>query len=39
MRAFVIYGLKRLGQFLLVVFIGINMAYVITHATPMTVCL
>lgn len=34
MRAFVIYGLKRLGQFVLVVFIGINMAYVITHATP-----
>lgn len=34
MRAFFIYGLKRLGQFVLVVFIGINMAYVITHATP-----
>lgn len=34
MRSFVIYGLKRLGQFLLVVFMGINMAYVITHATP-----
>lgn len=34
MRAFVIYGLKRLSQFVLVVFIGINMAYVITHATP-----
>jgi peptide/nickel transport system permease protein len=34
MRAFFIYGLKRLGQFVLVVFIGINMAYVITHSTP-----
>ena len=27
-------GAKRLGQFVLVVFIGINIAYVITHATP-----
>jgi peptide/nickel transport system permease protein len=34
MRAFIIYGLKRLGQFLLVVFIGVNIAYIITHATP-----
>ena len=34
MRAFAIYGLKRLGQFLVVVFIGVNIAYVITHATP-----
>jgi peptide/nickel transport system permease protein len=34
MRAFFIYGLKRMGQFALVVFIGINMAYVITHSTP-----
>jgi len=34
MRAFSIYGLKRLGQFVLVVFIGINIAYIITHATP-----
>ena len=34
MRAFALYGLKRLGQFVLVVFIGINIAYVITHATP-----
>ena len=25
---------KRFGQFALVVFIGINLAYVITHATP-----
>lgn len=28
------YVLKRLGQFLLVVFIGVNLAYVVTHATP-----
>jgi peptide/nickel transport system permease protein len=34
MRAFALYGLKRLGQFALVVFVGINIAYVITHATP-----
>jgi peptide/nickel transport system permease protein len=34
MRAFVVYAFKRLGQFALVVFIGINIAYIITHATP-----
>ena len=34
MRAFALYALKRLGQFVLVVFIGINIAYLITHATP-----
>lgn len=34
MRAFVLYALKRLAQFVLVVFIGINIAYIITHATP-----
>ncbi len=34
MRAFALYGLKRLGQFVVVVFIGVNVAYVITHATP-----
>ena len=28
------YLMKRLGQFALVVLIGINLAYVITHATP-----
>ena len=33
MRAFALYGLKRLGQFVLVVFVGINIAYLITHAT------
>ena len=34
MRAFALYALKRLGQFVLVVFIGVNIAYLITHATP-----
>jgi peptide/nickel transport system permease protein len=34
MRAFALYALKRVGQFVLVVFIGVNIAYVITHATP-----
>ena len=34
MRSFAFYALKRLGQFALVVFIGINIAYLITHATP-----
>ncbi|EHL99984.1 ABC transporter, permease protein [Acetobacteraceae bacterium AT-5844] len=34
MRAYGFYLLKRLMQFALVVFIGINVAYVITHATP-----
>jgi peptide/nickel transport system permease protein len=28
------YLAKRLGQFVLVVFIGVNLAYVVTHATP-----
>lgn len=28
------YLLRRLGQFVLVVFIGINLSFVITHATP-----
>src|SRR5215475_9898929 len=28
------YLLKRFGQFALVVFIGVNLAYMITHATP-----
>ena len=27
-------SVRRLGQFVLVVFIGINIAFVITHATP-----
>ena len=34
MRAFALYALQRLGQFVLVVFIGINIAYLISHATP-----
>jgi peptide/nickel transport system permease protein len=34
MRGYLAYSLKRLGQFLVVVFIGVNLAYVITHATP-----
>src|SRR5260221_14055275 len=28
------YLLRRLGQFVLVVFIGINIAFFVTHATP-----
>jgi len=34
MRGYLQYFAKRFGQFLLVVFIGINLAYVITRATP-----
>src|SRR5262245_26756558 len=34
MRGYLTYLGKRLLQFALVVFIGINLAYVITHATP-----
>jgi peptide/nickel transport system permease protein len=34
MSAFAIYAGKRLLQFALVVFIGINLAFVITHSTP-----
>ncbi len=34
MPAYARYLLKRLGQFALVVFIGVNITYVITHATP-----
>src|SRR4051812_32561635 len=33
-NGYLAYVLKRLGQFVLVVFIGVNLAYVITHATP-----
>jgi hypothetical protein len=28
------YVMKRIGQFMLVLFIGINLAYLSTHATP-----
>lgn len=34
MRSYTGYLLRRLGQFVLVVFIGINIAYLVTHATP-----
>ena len=34
MHGYLAYCLKRIGQFVLVVFIGVNLAYVITHATP-----
>ena len=34
MRDYAIYVLRRFGQFLLVVFVGINIAFAITHATP-----
>lgn len=34
MQGYLAYFAKRLGQFVLVVFIGVNLAYVITHATP-----
>ncbi len=34
MRSYAGYVLRRFGQFVLVVFIGINIAYVVTHATP-----
>jgi peptide/nickel transport system permease protein len=34
MNAYATYVLKRLAQFALVVFIGINLAYIITHSTP-----
>ena len=34
MKGYSIYLLGRLGQFVLVVFIGINIAFIVTHATP-----
>lgn len=34
MRGYIGYFVKRIGQFLLVVLIGINLAYVVSHATP-----
>ena len=34
MHAYLAYLAKRIGQFLLVVAIGINLAYAITHLTP-----
>jgi len=34
LRSYARYLLRRLGQFALVVFIGINLSFVITHSTP-----
>ena len=34
MRAYSLYLFRRLIQFVLVVFIGVNIAYVVTHSTP-----
>src|SRR3954464_14068241 len=34
MTGYPAYLLTRLGQFALVVFIGINIAFIVTHATP-----
>ena len=34
MTGYAVYLLSRLGQFALVVFIGINIAFIVTHATP-----
>jgi peptide/nickel transport system permease protein len=34
MRAYSIYLLRRLSQFFLVVFIGVNIAFFVTHSTP-----
>lgn len=34
MKGYTLYLLKRLAQFVVVVFVGINLTYVITHATP-----
>ena len=34
MRSYSAYLLRRLGQFVLVIFIGINIAFFVTHATP-----
>ncbi|MBI1777989.1 MAG: ABC transporter permease [Proteobacteria bacterium] len=34
MRTYAAYLVRRLGQFVLIVFIGINLSFIITHATP-----
>jgi peptide/nickel transport system permease protein len=34
MRRFLLYVLRRLGQFVLVIFIGINLTFLITHLSP-----
>jgi peptide/nickel transport system ATP-binding protein len=35
MRAYALYFLRRFGQFVLVVFVGINVVFFVTHATPL----
>lgn len=34
MRSYLLYAVRRFGQFVLVVFLGINIAFFVTHATP-----
>jgi peptide/nickel transport system permease protein len=34
MAGYALYVLRRIGQFVLVVFVGINIAFFVTHATP-----
>ena len=34
MAAYALYVLRRFGQFVLVVFVGINIAFFVTHASP-----
>ncbi|MBV8415823.1 MAG: ABC transporter permease, partial [Verrucomicrobia bacterium] len=34
MRTYARYFLRRLGQFVFVVFVGINIVFFVTHATP-----
>lgn len=34
MHSYAVYAVRRFGQFLLVVFIGINISYIVTHLTP-----
>src|SRR5882757_2029017 len=34
MKGYLIYLMTRLGQFALVVFIGVNIAFIVTHTTP-----
>src|SRR5260221_14473325 len=34
MRSYALYVVRRFGQFLLIVFIGINIAFFVTHLTP-----
>jgi peptide/nickel transport system permease protein len=34
MAGYALYVLRRIGQFVLVVFVGVNIAFFVTHATP-----